>query len=225
MTGQLGVGCFAKAKQIRVLLIDDHAVVREGVRAVLEDFSDVLVVGEATCAADALTLLVALQPHVIISDLKMPGMPAVEAVAALRALLPSAQVVVFSSFADAPIVRAVLQAGAIGYLTKDVLSAELHQAILAASRGVPCVHSSVRAMLRDARENPHETEAITRLTPRERDVLRQISKAQSNKEIGRDLQLTEGTVKSYVRSIFEKLNVTDRTQAALIALRTGLSDG
>jgi DNA-binding NarL/FixJ family response regulator len=212
-------------EQVRVLLIDDHAVVREGVRAVLEDFSDVLVVGEAASAADALTLVVALQPQVIISDLKMPGMPVLEAIAALRALLPSVQVVVFSSFADAPQVRAVLQAGAIGYLTKDALSAELHQAILAASKGVPCVHASVRAMLRDARENPHETEALARLTPRERDVLRQIAKAQSNKEIGRDLQLTEGTVKSYVRSIFEKLNVSDRTQAALIALRTGLVDG
>ena len=211
------------SEKIRVMLIDDHAVVREGLRAVLEDFSDLEVVGEAASASAALLLVEQLRPDVVISDLRMPGMPVVDAIRSLRSMRPNLQVVIFSSFADAPQVRAVLEAGAIGYLTKDALAAELHHAVLAAHRNVPCIHPNVRAILREAVPEPELQ--VARLAPREREVLRLIAKAKSNKEIARDLGLTEGTVKGYVSQILEKLGISDRTEAALIAMRAGLLEG
>ena len=206
--------------KIRVMLIDDHAVVREGLRAVLEDFSDLEVVGEAASASAALLVVEQLRPDVVISDLRMPGMSVVDAIRSLRSTLPTLQVIIFSSFADAPQVRAVLEAGAIGYLTKDALAAELHHAVLAAHRNVPCIHPNVRAILREAVPEPELL--VARLAPRE--VLRLIAKAKSNKEIARDLGLTEGTVKGYVSQILEKLGISDRTEAALMAMRAGLLD-
>jgi DNA-binding NarL/FixJ family response regulator len=213
------------ADKIRVMLIDDHAVVREGLRAVLEDFTDLDVVGEAASGSAALLVVEQIRPDVVISDLRMPGISAVEAIRSLRKLMPATQIVVFSSFADAPQVRAVLEAGAIGYLTKDALAAELHHAVLAAHKGIPCVHPNVRAILREAEMLPDVALILSKLAPRERDVLSWVAKAKSNKEIARELGLTEGTVKGYVSAIFEKLKVNDRTQAALIALNAGLSDG
>lgn len=210
------------SEKIRVMLIDDHAVVREGLRAVLEEFSDLEVVGEAASASAALPVVAQLRPDVVISDLRMPGMSVVDAIRALRMSLPTLQVVIiFSSFADAPQVRAVLEAGAIGYLTKDALAAELHHAVLAAHRNVPCVHPNVRAILREAVPEPELL--VARLAPREREVLRLIAKANSNKEIARALGLTEGTVKGYVSQILEKLGLSDRTEAALMAMRAGLA--
>ncbi len=213
------------ADKIRVMLIDDHAVVREGLRAVLEDFSDLAVVGEAASGSAALLVVEQLRPDVVISDLRMPGISVVDAIRSLRKLMPTTQVIVFSSFADAPQVRAVLEAGAIGYLTKDALAAELHHAVLAAHNGVGCVHPNVRAILREAESLPDVALVLSKLAPRERDVLSWVAKAKSNKEIARELGLTEGTVKGYVSAIFEKLGIRDRTEAALIALRAELLEG
>jgi DNA-binding NarL/FixJ family response regulator len=224
MRDKFSVDAFAKPNNIRVMLIDDHAIVREGLRAVFEDFSDIEIVAEAASATEALTLAERALPKVIISDVRMPGMPISEAIRRLRTLLPAVQIVVFSSFADAPQVRTILAAGAIGYLTKDARAAELHQAVLAASMDVPCVAPNVRAVLRDTPENTHVSEALARLSPRETSVLLLIAEAKSNKEIARALSLTEGTVKGYVSVIFEKLRVSDRTEAALIALRAGMAD-
>jgi DNA-binding NarL/FixJ family response regulator len=208
---------------IKVLLVDDHAVVREGIRAVLENFTDVAVVGEAADAQEAIGLAKTLRPYVVICDLRMPGMAVTDAVRQLRAQQPQLQVVIFSSFAEGHQIQAVLDAGAIGYLTKDARAEELHQTVLAAHLGLPCVNASVREILRNTQSMP-EAQAVMRLAPRERDVLRGIALAQSNKEIARILGLTEGTVKAYVSGIFNKLSVRDRTEAALIAMRVGLTD-
>jgi DNA-binding NarL/FixJ family response regulator len=204
---------------IRVLLIDDHAVVREGLRAVLEDFSDLEIVAEAGSADAALALAASLQPNVILSDLRMPGLPIVAAIALLRTRFPEAQIVLFSSFAEPAQVRAVLAAGAIGYLTKDALAQELHDAITSAHAGKSCVHPSVREVLHAAEP---EAMRVQQLAPRERDVLREMTRYRRNKEIARALGMTEGTVKGYVSTLLQKLAVPDREAAVAIALRCGL---
>jgi DNA-binding NarL/FixJ family response regulator len=208
------------APRIRVLLIDDHAVVREGLRAVLEDFSNIEIVGEASSANMALALIEVLRPNVILSDLRMPGLPMVDAILLLRTRFPETQIVLFSSFAEPAQVRAVLAAGAIGYLTKDALAQELHDAIVSAHANLACVHPSVRDVLHDSAP---EALRVQQLAPRERDVLREMTRHRRNKEIARALGMTEGTVKGYINTLFQKLAVPDRDSAVAIALRCGLS--
>ncbi len=208
------------SEAISLLLLDDHAVVREGLRVVLEHYQDLHVIAEASNAQDALALVRSLKPGVILTDLRMPGMPVVEMIQLLRAEQLTAQVVVFSSFSEPAQIQQVLRAGAISYLTKDALADELHQAVLAAAQCVPYFSPAVQAILQQA-QAPAELAQIDKLAPRERDVLRLIAQAKSNKEIARQLGITEGTTKGYVSAIFEKLEVGDRTEAALLATRCG----
>jgi DNA-binding NarL/FixJ family response regulator len=203
----------------RVLLIDDHAVVREGVRAVLEAYTDIEVIAEAGSADEALALPQTLMPDVILSDLKMPGSRISDCIPRFKVLWPGVRTVIFSSFADAANVQSVLNAGAIGYLTKDALAADLQQAIISAHLGLPCVHPSVREAVN---AQLPQVQAVAKLAPRERDVLRKLAQAHSNKEIARMLGMTEGTVKSYVSGLLEKLGLKDRTEAALLAARVDL---
>ena len=206
------------------MLIDDHAIVREGVRAVLEQFTDIIVVAEASNAEQALQILQSQAVDVVFSDLRMPGTNVVAAIRAIRSLRRAPQVVVFSSFSEAVQVRAVLEAGAIGYLTKDASASEIRQTILSAHLGLDSVHPQIRALLRNSPQTADARQALSILAPRERDVLFHLAQAKSNKEIARALNLTEGTVKAYVVNIFHKLDVSDRTEAALFAHRAGLLD-
>jgi DNA-binding NarL/FixJ family response regulator len=205
---------------VRLLIVDDHAIVREGLRTLLSEEQDIVVVGEAASGQDAVALAQRVQPDVVLMDLMMPGMDGVEATQRLRVLLPSVRVVVLTSFGEDQRVRKAIQAGAIGYLLKDVLKDGLLQAIHAAARGRPTLHPEAQAVL--MRQNQEEIDPLKALTPRELDVLRLIAQGKSNKEIASALQLTEGTVKGYVSTVLAKLQVTDRTQAALYAVRRGL---
>jgi DNA-binding NarL/FixJ family response regulator len=195
-------------QMIRILLADDHAVVREGLRGLLEQQSDMRVIAEAGDGAAALELLMSERPDVIVLDMKMPGPTAVETIAEAKRLRPETQVLVFTSYAEDSQVRDALAAGATGYLLKDALRDDLVRAVREVAAG--------RAWL-------HPPSPIESLTARERSVLALLAEGLSNKQIARKLALTEGTVKGYVSQVLDKLSVADRTQAALLAHREGLT--
>jgi DNA-binding NarL/FixJ family response regulator len=210
---------------IRVLIVDDHAIVREGLAAVLTEEPTVVVVGEASNGMEAVTKAQALNPNVTLMDLMMPGVDGIEATRRVRAACPACQVLVLTSFAEEGKVREAIQAGAIGYLLKDVLKPELLSAIHAAAQGKPTLHPEAQRQLMQQITTPAPPSPFAVLTERETDVLRHIARGQSNKEIAAALKLTEGTVKGYVSTVLVKLDVADRTQAALFAVKHGLDMG
>jgi DNA-binding NarL/FixJ family response regulator len=206
---------------IRVLLVDDHEIVREGLRVVLEDDEDIAVVGEAGDGKQALERVRELAPDVVLLDLMMPGPRASDTIRAIRAASPGTQVLMLTSFAEEAQVRETIAAGAIGYLLKDVLKSDLARAVRAAKAGRPWLHPEAQRRLMQAAK-PAEPGPFDGLTPREKSVLELIARGRSNKQIGSTLHLSEGTVKGYVSIIFDKLGVEDRTQAALFAVKHGL---
>ncbi|NLX08246.1 MAG: response regulator transcription factor [Chloroflexi bacterium] len=205
----------------RVLIADDHAVVRQGLRMFLNLDSEIEVVGEACNGLDAVQMARHLQPDVVLMDLLMPEMDGIEATARLRRELPEIEVIALTSVLEDSSVVGAIRAGAVGYLLKDTEADELIEAIKAAARGQ--VHLSPKAAARLMREVrlPESPEA---LTERETEVLRLLARGHSNKEIALSLNIGEKTVKTHVSSILSKLNVASRTQAALYAVRIGLVD-
>jgi DNA-binding NarL/FixJ family response regulator len=201
---------------IRVLVADDHAVVRQGLRTFLDLQEDISVVGEAADGAEAVALAERLSPDVVLLDLVMPGMDGIEALRRLRVAVPTARAIVLSSFVDDDKLFPAVRAGAAGYLLKDVQPAELVAAIRTVHGGGALLHPSVAARLMDEL-------AADPLTPREREVLVLIGRGMSNKLIARELGIAEKTVKAHVSAVLAKLGVTDRTQAALYAVREGLA--
>jgi NarL family two-component system response regulator LiaR len=208
---------------IRVLLVDDHAVVREGLRTYLELHEDLRVVGEAGDGAEAVRVALELRPDVILMDLVMPVLDGVGAMRELRRVLPGVRVIVLTSFTDEGKLLPAIQAGAAGYLLKNVQPAELYRAIRAAHEGEALLDPAVAARLVEAIAQPAGAAAPERLTPREREVLALIGRGLSNKRIARELGVAEKTVKTHVGHVLAKLGVTDRTQAALYAVREGLA--
>jgi DNA-binding NarL/FixJ family response regulator len=208
--------------RIRVLIVDDHEIVREGLRTVLAEQADVEVVGEAGDGERAVALSRALSPDVVLMDLVMPGMGGLEALGHIREAAPAAQVVVLTNFASDQTVRDAVANGAVGYLLKDVHKSELLQAIRNARQGRPSLHPEAQRHLMRRLAAPPAHHPADELTPRERTVLELIGRGCSNKRIASELQLTEGTVKGYVSTVLAKLGVDDRTQAALYAVKHGL---
>jgi len=205
---------------IRVLIVDDHTIVREGLRTLLAEEAEIEVVGEAANGLEALGLVATCQPQVVLMDLVMAGIDGIETTRRIRQMNSPCQVLVLTSFGDDQRVRDAVQAGAIGYLLKDVLKADLLRAIHAAARGEPTLHPEAQRVL--IRQTRTPVAPFRDLTERELDVLRLIGQGKSNREIATALHLTEGTVKGYVSTILAKLQVEDRTQAALYAVRHGL---
>ena len=208
--------------KIEVLIVDDHAIVRKGLSMLLNEEATIEVVGEASNGQEALLRAEKLQPQVILMDLVMPEMDGIAATREIRQKVPSCQVLVLTSFAEDQRVPDAIQAGAIGYLLKDVLKGDLLAAIHAAVRGEPTLHPEAQRQLMRQMTQPVPQNLLSSLTEREMDVLRQIARGQSNKEIAATLHLTEGTVKGYVSTILGKLQVADRTQAALYAVKHGV---
>lgn len=208
--------------KIQVMLVDDHAIVREGLRMLLTEEADIEVVGEASNGKEAVLRAEKLQPQVILMDLVMPEMDGIAATQAIRQKLPNCQVLVLTSFAEDKRVPDAIQSGAVGYLLKDVLKGDLLSAIHAAVRGEPTLHPEAQRQLMRQMTQPAPKNLLDALTEREMDVLRLIARGQSNKEIAASLHLTEGTVKGYVSTILGKLQVADRTQAALYAVKHGV---
>jgi NarL family two-component system response regulator LiaR len=207
---------------IRVLIADDHAVVRQGLRTFLELQDDIEVVADVADGQAALLAAEEHQPDVVLMDLVMPGGGGVEAIRALRRARPEARVLVLTSFLDDDKVFPAVRAGAAGYLLKDVEPAELVRAIRTVDDGEALLHPAVAARLMEEFSETERPAAEEALTAREREVLELIARGMPNKLIARDLEIAEKTVKTHVSSILSKLGLTDRTQAALYAVRSGL---
>lgn len=204
---------------IRILIADDHAVVRQGLKMFLTLDEDFEIVGEAMNGSQALQLARELQPDVILMDLLMPEMDGVTATAAVRKELPDTEVIALTSVLEDNAVIGAVRAGAIGYLLKDTESDELIRAIKAAAMGqVQLSPKAAERLMREVR-TPESPEA---LTDRETEVLRLLAQGKANKEIAHMLTIGEKTVKTHVSNILSKLNVSSRTQAALYAVRIGL---
>jgi DNA-binding NarL/FixJ family response regulator len=207
-------------KPVRVLIADDHQVVREGLQMILaESDGEIVVVGEASDGDEAVRLAKATTPDVVLMDLSMPRVDGLEATRRLREAGVTSRVLILTSFAEGEGVRDAVRAGVTGYLMKDVLKTELLTAIRLAADGVPTLHPRAQQHLMRGIAEPENPSPFGALTPRERDVLALIARGESNKRIAAALNLSIGTVKGYVSAIFEKLGVEDRTQAALLAAK------
>ncbi len=210
---------------IRVLVVDDHEVVRRGLLAFLDGEPDIEVVGEAGGGAQALELLASLEsgrmPEVIVMDLQMVPIDGIESTRRVRALYTDIEVVALTSFAEDERVNAALHAGASGYVLKDSDADDVAAAIRAAHRGElqidPVVARRLMSSLRDAHDDP-----VSELTSRELDVLRLVATGKPNKQIAHELEISERTARTHVSRILRKLHLTSRTQAALWAVREGL---
>ena len=214
-----------KAVPIRVLLTDDHAIVRKGVRALLATERDIQVVGEACDGEEALAQAEALRPDVILMDLAMPKLDGIEAISQIMAKLPSTRILVLTSFAADEKVFPAIKAGALGYLLKDSGPEELVGAIRQVHRGEPSLEPSIARKVLLELSHPPTQKSLTvdPLTERELDILRLVAQGCSNKEIALKLSLSELTVRTHVSNILGKLHLASRTQAALYALQKGIT--
>lgn len=212
------------AAVIRVLMADDHAIVREGMRALIETQPDMRLVGEAADGVEAVELAVSLSPDVILMDMVMPRKNGLEAIREIKLANPAARILVITSFAEDDKVFPSIKAGALGYLLKDSPPRELLQAIRSVYQGQISLHPSIALKVIQELNQPSSMPPTDEpLTEREVDVLRLIARGLSNQEIAQDLVISERTVGTHVSNILNKLHLANRTQAALYALREGLA--
>jgi NarL family two-component system response regulator LiaR len=207
---------------IRVLVADDHAVVREGLRTFLSLQEGIEVCGEAADGEAAVREAELRRPDVILMDLVMPRLDGVGAMRELRRRLPDARVIVLTSYAEDDRLLPAIRAGAAGYLLKDAEPREIARAVRAAQAGEALLDPAIAARLVAAIAQPAGSPPVQRLTPREREVLGLIGRGMPNKRIARELGVSEKTVKTHVGHVLAKLGVSDRTQAAVVAVRAGL---
>ncbi len=205
---------------LKIIIADDHPVVRRGLTLTIDAEKDMLVAGEAQNGAEVLALLKQHKPDVVLMDLQMPEMNGVEALKRIRAEYPDLPVLILTSFGDDAHVYPALRAGASGFLLKEMSGDDLVAAIRGAAQGKPQLHPDIAKRL--MARAPMPDDPFESLTERERGILKLLAKGKSNKEIAGELSLTEMTVKGYVSDLFAKLGVNDRTQAALMAVRYGL---
>ncbi|WP_424214452.1 response regulator [Streptomyces sp. BI20] len=214
----------APTPRIRVLIVDDHQVVRRGLRTFLEVQDDIEVVGEAADGTEGVARAEALRPDVVLMDVRMPGLDGVSALRLLARSEHPPRVLIVTSFTERRTVIPALSAGAAGYLHKDVDPEALALAIRSVHAGHVLLQPEIAAALLSREDQPAGTGRGTTLTEREREVLTLIAQGRANREIARALVLSEKTVKTHVSNILMKLDLADRTQAALWAVRHGLTD-
>lgn len=212
---------------IRVLLADDHGMVREGLKIYLETEDDIAVVGEAAEGAAAAELAAKLKPDVILMDLVMPGIDGVEGTKQCLAASPGSKVIVLTSKPDDGLVLPAIRAGALSYLLKDISAAELAAAIRCAAAGKPTLHPMAAACIMQELNSPLRQSAAGsgEISPREMEVLGLIGEGLTNREIGARLFISERTVKSHVTHLLEKLALRDRTQLAIYAIQNKIGSG
>ena len=209
---------------IRILVSDDHAIVRKGIRAMLEIVPDIEVVGEAANGREAVTEVERLHPDVILMDLVMPEMDGIEAIRRIKAHQSEARILVLTTFAGEDKIFPAIKAGALGYLLKDSDPEELVQAIRQVYRGESSLHPIIaRKVLQELSSPSERLPTPDPLTQREVEVLRLVAQGQDNREIAEKLVISEATVRTHVSNILAKLHLASRTQAALYALREGLA--
>lgn len=206
--------------EIRVVIADDHPVVRQGLWTFLSSRNGITVVGEAATGEQAVARAARLRPDVVLMDLVLPDGGGIKAIERIRARDPDVAVIVLTSFAGDDQVLPAVRAGAAGYLLKDVEPSELERAIRAAARGHALLDPAVTSRVLRKVSQPRAAE---RLTPREREVLALLGQGRSNREIARELVVAEKTVKTHVSSVLAKLGLADRTQASLYAVHEGLA--
>jgi len=224
------------AGKIRVFVVDDHAIVRDGIQSLLATEPDIECVGEAANGADAVSKVRILRPDVILMDLVMPEMDGIEAIHQIMAFQPEARILVLTSFTADDKVFPAIKAGALGYLLKDTGSEDLMRAIHQVYRGEASLHPKIARMVLQEISTaqpikssehpshlPEKSSTVDPLTDRELEVLKLVAHGRSNREIADQLIVTEGTVRTHVSNILDKLHLASRTQATLYALREGLA--
>jgi DNA-binding NarL/FixJ family response regulator len=208
---------------MRVLIVDDHPVTRDGLRSALSTSDDVQVVGEATNGLEAVEAVKELSPEVVFMDVRMPGMDGLEATRVIRDIAPDTKVILFTIEESRAAIADAIRAGVSGYLLKDVSASELIQAARLALEGKAVIHPTLtRAFIEEIQyvETPRETP----LSRRESQILQKVAYGATTKEVAHDLNISPHTVKTHLERIFEKLGANDRAQAVAIALRKGLVD-
>lgn len=210
-----------EGRKTRVMLVDDHEIVRLGLMTLINDRADMQVVGEAGDAAGAVREAERLKPDVILMDIRMPGEGGIEATRQIMARLPEMRIVMLTSFADDELLVRAISAGAVGYVLKQVGNAELLRAITAAARGEALLDPRTTARLltrvREA-DRKDNADAFRELSDREMDVLAQVAHGLGNAEIGEKLNLSEKTVRNYISAMFEKLSLSNRVELAVYAI-------
>jgi DNA-binding NarL/FixJ family response regulator len=210
-----------ESRKTRVMLVDDHEIVRLGLMTLINDRADMEVVGEAGDAAGAVREAERLKPDVILMDIRMPGEGGIEATRQIMARLPEMRIVMLTSFADDELLVRAISAGAVGYVLKQVGNAELLRAITAAARGEALLDPRTTARLltrvREA-DRKDNADAFRELSDREMDVLAQVARGLGNAEIGEKLNLSEKTVRNYISTMFEKLSLSNRVELAVYAI-------
>lgn len=219
MTKQ-GTAALAKTP-IRVLIVDDQAIVRKGIRALLAEVETIAVVGEASNGHEAVAQALALDPDVTLMDLAMPEMDGLEAIRQITMRQAGARILVLTSFVSDDKVFPAIKAGALGYLLKDSEPADLIHAIKQVNRGEPSLHPSIAVKVLQELRRPAQKTPPNALTARQVEVLRLVAKGMSNREIAAQLTTTEATIKTHVSSILSKLHLANRVQAALYAISEG----
>lgn len=210
---------------IRVLIVDDHMMVREGIKSVLQQIEDIEVVGEARNGIEAVEQAQRLDPDVVLMDLVMPEMDGVEAARRLKQCAPRSRVLALTSFSSDDLVFPALRAGAVGYLLKDADSQDLIRSIRQAHLGKAALHPAIaRKVLDGFRETQEPRTKTESLTEREHDVLELVTEGLTNQQIATRLSVSDATVRTHVSNILSKLHLTNRVQAALHAIRHGLVD-
>ena len=213
--------------KIKLLIVDDHAVVRQGLRGFLELTEEFEVVAEGANGLEAVSLAQELQPDVVLMDLVMPEMDGIEATRRIKLANPDMKVLILSSFGDENNVLPAIQAGALGYILKDIDPEELADAIRKTAQGKTQLDPEIANLLishmqNDSKNDEQVNQKLSELTSRELEVLVQIGRGLSNKEIATELSISQMTVKTHVSNLLSKLNLADRTQAAIFSIRQGL---
>jgi DNA-binding NarL/FixJ family response regulator len=202
---------------IHILVVDDHQLLREGIAAVIEGQEDMVLAGEAASGPEAIESFRRLRPDVTLMDLRMPEMSGIQAISAIRGEFPNARIIVLTTYAGDVQAAAALKAGAAGYLLKNLVRKDLIETIRA-------VHAGKRRVPAEIATEIAEHVADDALTPREIEVLQRVAAGKSNKLIATELNISEGTVKTHMKSILPKLDAADRTHAVMIALKRGIFD-
>jgi two-component system, NarL family, response regulator LiaR len=212
-----------QTKQIKLVIVDDHAMVRKGMRAFLAEFDDIQVIGEASDGWKAVELIKQFKPDVVLLDLFMPGMDGIETIQRLMTVQPQLGIIILTAFAKEDKVVEAIKAGALGYVVKDAQPEELVQSIRLVSTGTPAISPGIAwKILQAGRESIEKTARRQDLSERETEVLRLLTKGKTDQEIASQLVLSDVTIRTHVNRILTKLGLQNRVQAALYCVRSGM---